>query len=119
MWRGHTQLSSSPPNSPIDRGGTYASRMSRSVVEMNIRYDFPGSISEMPMDLPGRSFWAVLVSSPMRPSIAFARSIGSIVSFTTLITWPVTSRISSVMRAVMPRARISSGRVAARNPFVR
>ena len=73
----------------------------------------------MPMTLPGMSFWAAFVSSPMRPSIAFARSIGSIGSFTALITCPVTSRISSVMRAVMPRARISSGRVAARKPFVR
>ena len=73
----------------------------------------------MPMILPGMSFWAAFVSSPMRPSIAFARSIGSIESLTALITFSVTSRISSVMRAVMPRARISSGRVAARKPLVR
>ena len=119
VWRGQTQLSSSPPNSPMERGGTYASRTSRRVVEMNIRYDLPASISEMLIDFPGWSACACLVISAIRSSIAFVRASGSMESLTALITSAVTSRIVSVIVAVSPRAWISSPRVPARNPLVR
>ena len=34
VWRGHIQLSTSPPKLPIDRGGAYTSRISRNAFEL-------------------------------------------------------------------------------------
>ncbi len=117
VWRGHIQLSSSPPYSPTARGGAYTSRTSASSTESLSMYCRPPSKPATLQRVAGRFSHSATSSFSLRSS-AFCRVRSSAptgtaasISFVTSVklrgTW---------MRAPLPGS--SSSRLFARKPWV-